>query len=201
MLGFGLPDRLLLVTTSEGMAAGAVEPRFWDREDDAFGQFFLAHADAVHRSCYLLVGKADTAEDLLAETFLRAYNRRPHIPADDAAARRWLLCVAKNLAVDQYRRARRHQLVLNLVGRRAAVPARHPEDEVVERSELEAVLAALAELSTRDRTLIALRVGGGLSFAEIATLMGSSVAAVQMGLQRARSRLRSRCVIDWEDRS
>jgi len=168
-------------------------------DGEAFGQFFVAHRDPVYRFCYCFVGKADVAEDLLGETFLRAYGHRNQLPTEEEAARRWLLRVAKNLAVDQHRRARRHQRLLTVLGRETAPRHRDPQNDVAERSALGAVVAGFAELSDRDRTLIALRVADGLSFAEIAAVTGRSVPAVQMGLQRARARLRRRCPVDWEE--
>jgi RNA polymerase sigma-70 factor (ECF subfamily) len=167
-------------------------------QDRTFAALYQRHAAVVHRFCHCFAGP-DLAEDLLSDTFLRAFHHRRQVPDDDAAARRWLLRIARNLAVDQHRRTKRQQHLLTLLGRHHQAAGTDPHDVVVTRSQLDTVLMVLADLSSRDRTFIALRAAAELSLAEIAAVTGSSVPAVQMGLQRARLRLRARAAAAIEE--
>jgi DNA-directed RNA polymerase specialized sigma24 family protein len=70
-------------------------------------------------------------------------------------------------------------------------PDRTVENEVAERTQLRKTIAAVAELRPRDQELVALRVAGGLSFAEIGDIVGISADAAKMATRRAISQVRA----------
>ncbi|GAA2272031.1 hypothetical protein GCM10010234_03300 [Streptomyces hawaiiensis] len=163
--------------------------------------------------CYRMTGSYDEAEDLVQETFLRAWRARDGFQGR-ASARTWLYRIATNTCLDQLRRtARRPQRYEPVPGMNhgdGEPPARitwlqpYPDDEMpltesheepesaaVSRETLELVLlAAIQHLPPRQRAALVLRDALGLTAAETAEALETSVASVNSALQRARPTLR-----------
>jgi RNA polymerase sigma factor (sigma-70 family) len=136
---------------------------------------------------YRLRSRAD-AEDLTQETFERALRAWGRYDPARAGIPTWLMAIARNLLVDHLRadRQSRERPVEEVVDdARVAAPDRH---DLGLEPELE---RALAELSDRERELIALRFGGDLSGPEIAELTGLTLANVQQILSRSLRRMRA----------
>jgi len=132
------------------------------------------------------------AEDLTQDTFLRAYDRRETL-RDPEAVRGWLYRIATHVCFDRLRR--RNQTVSmdseEGAGRVASAVATSPSGlEITERKETSAcVQRCLDFLSDDYRAVILLREAHSLTAAEIAQLLGVSVATVKIRLHRARRRL------------
>lgn len=141
---------------------------------------FAEHRDGVFRYLCRFVGRAETARDLTQEVFLRV--SRAGVPEADAAGRRaWVFKIARNLALNYVRDARRDVEAGSAVDR--AQPA---------VQELGAAIAhALARLADLDRDVFLLRESGGLSYDEIAASCDLTIEAVRARLRRAREELRA----------
>lgn len=142
-----------------------------------------SHAELV-RFLYRKVWDAERARDLAQETFTRALSHEPENP------RAWLFHVAANLARDEARRsqARRHNLQLLRVEADARAGDAPIMEEMERNDRIQAVRAALEQLSERDRDALLLW-DAGLGYPEIAKELGLSVGAVGTTLARARQRL------------
>jgi RNA polymerase sigma-70 factor (ECF subfamily) len=132
----------------------------------------------------------DLAEDLTQTTFERALRAWSRFDPRRGSEATWLLAIARNALVDHHRRRRPElaapeELPEGPPHGPRTVPG--PEERLAGSSEL---LAALAELSDRDREVLALRFGGDLTGPEIASLLGLSLANVQQILSRSLRRLR-----------
>jgi RNA polymerase sigma-70 factor, ECF subfamily len=164
--------------------------------------------------CYRMLGSFDEAEDLVQETFLKAWRARDSF-AGRSSLRTWLYKIATNACLD----ARRPRRVLpsDLEPPSPRVPTRAPQPElpwlqpfpdallepaapqasepdsmVIGRETIElAFLAAIQHLPPRQRAVVILRDVLDWPAAEVAELLGLSVAAVNSALQRARPTLRS----------
>ena len=133
------------------------------------------------------LGDGPEAEDVTSETFERALRYRESYDAKKGPPAAWLIGIARRCADDHLR------------GR--AIEAPSGNDDVLgpgeepgpaEASELRLDLAAaMAQLSTRDRELVALRYGGDLKVKDIAALLGERTNAVEVALHRALDRLRN----------
>lgn len=156
-----------------------------------FATIFDRHHRAVHHYLARRVGAA-VAEDLAAETFLRAFDHRSRYNPEYPDARPWLLGWATNL-LRRHRRTEARML-------RALARASHPEeidpaDRVADRVDAAAasgrLLEALAGLAERDRDVVLLIAWEGLSQEEVATALGIPVGTVRSRLHRARRKLRA----------
>jgi len=154
----------------------------------AFDELFRAtRADLL---AYLVrrSASAEDAADLLAETYLIAWQRLDTVPRGDRA-RLWLFGVARNMLLKGATRQRaRHALGERLaVELRSAAPADEaaPDDE-----QRDAIRAALVALPERDREIVTLTAWEGLTPKQIAVVIGTSANVVRVRLHRARARLR-----------
>jgi RNA polymerase sigma factor (sigma-70 family) len=131
------------------------------------------------------VGNREIAEDLTQATFERALRAWSRYDPARAPVHSWLLRIASNLLIDHHRRGRAW-LRDELAAGDAVQPG--PEERWGGSPEL---LEALGQLGDRDREVLALRYGGDLSGAEVADVLGLSVANVQQINSRALRRLRA----------
>jgi RNA polymerase sigma factor (sigma-70 family) len=120
----------------------------------------------------------ETAEEVVAETFVVAWRRLDRIPEVPLP---WLLAVARRVLANQRRAARRRGALVERMTVEASTRAGEGPDEVSE-------LTALAELSERDREALLLHAWEGLDNRQAATVMGCSVSAYAVRLHRARRR-------------
>jgi RNA polymerase sigma-70 factor (ECF subfamily) len=154
----------------------------------AFAGLFDRHAREIWRYACRRAGAA-AADEIVSETFLRAFARRAGYDAAHADARPWLYGIATNVLREQARdHARQHREIgggevgddeLDRVEARADAAARAP-----------ATVAALARLVPADRDTLLLHALTDLSYEEIAAATDVPVGTVRSRLNRARRLLR-----------
>lgn len=138
------------------------------------------------------VGDGPEAEDLTSATFEKAWRARHRYRRDLGAFSTWLLAIARNVAIDSYRRTRtRTHVPLEEAAAVAAGPT--PEEAAAQRSDFERLSRLLAALPDRDRELLALKYGAGLTNRAIARLTGLTTSNVGTILYRTIRDLRA----DW----
>ncbi|MEW6638516.1 MAG: sigma-70 family RNA polymerase sigma factor [Actinomycetota bacterium] len=142
----------------------------------------------VARVLYPYARREISVEDLVQETFLRAYDRlETYNP--DYRFKTWLLAIANNLGVDTLRR-RRETVEFNPEVH--ASTTRGPDTDAVEAERSRGVRDAVLELPETYAVPLILRYSEDLSYAEMAEVLGVSVAAVKSRLFRARQMLAER---------
>lgn len=145
-----------------------------------FSGLYQAHARDVRRFVILLSGDPALADDIVSETFIRLWNARARV--DLRTVRAYLLTIARNLFLDERRRARRNAMLDEQV--EDGQPG--PEERVNSRRELRAVMAALQTLPEIDRAAVLMRADEGLPYEEIAAALKISLAAARVKVHRAR---------------
>jgi RNA polymerase sigma factor (sigma-70 family) len=153
----------------------------------AFGELFRRYAPVLLRVLGRQLRSREEAHDLVQQTFLQLHRARNDFRAG-AALRPWLFTIALNLQREHFRRrGRRPETPLELDGRRD--PAEGPRG--VERLDAARdLLAALDRIHTDQREVIELHWFEGLSFPEIAELVGATVTAVKVRAHRGYTALR-----------
>jgi len=159
-----------------------------------FDQWYRGYRDVVFAFLFHFCHNHHEAEDLLQETFLRAF-RALEAGEEIREPRHWLVRVAYRIATDRWRRSR----LLRWVG--LTQLAREPEatssdGDVAER---EAIHTALRQLPHDQRACLVLREQEGMSYDEIASTLGLSLGAVKMKLMRARERFRLQYTTESDD--
>lgn len=144
----------------------------------------------VYNYCRFRTGDAALAEDLTAQTFERAWRSRDQYRSDLGAFSTWLLAIARNVAAAHFRRRRPdRELSLALVAEWADDEAL--DDLVQRRADLTRLRELLAGLPDRQRELIELKYGAGLTNRAIAQLIGLSESNVGTTLHRVVRQLRA----------
>lgn len=110
----------------------------------------------------------DQAEDIVQETFLRAWRTLEKIEADQTRVRSYLFTIARNVVTDQWRATQRRPLLVSDDEVLAAVPTADDMDAVLQG---QLVAAALDRLSREHRTVIQALYYDGLSTSEAAALL------------------------------
>jgi RNA polymerase sigma-70 factor (ECF subfamily) len=168
-----------------------------------------AHRRELLAHCYRMTGSVADAEDLVQETMLRAWRAREDFDPGRASLRTWLYRIATNVCLTALERRGRRPLPSGLGGatldpdtalvRSPEVPWLQPIPDaliadpaaiVASRGSVRlALVAAMQHLSARQRAVLLLRDVLAWPAAEVADLLGTSIAAVNSLLQRARTQL------------
>jgi RNA polymerase sigma-70 factor (ECF subfamily) len=169
-----------------GRLAGWVVPA--DEED--WDALYAEQLPRVYNFFRYRVGDGPEAEDLTSATFEKAWRARHRYRRDLAAFSTWLLTIARNVAVDHYRRRRVHA---PLEEAETVSAGAGPEDLAVRRSDRERLARLLEGLPDQKRELLALKYGAGMTNRAIARLTGLTESNVGTLLHRTIQGLRA----DW----
>jgi RNA polymerase sigma-70 factor, ECF subfamily len=166
-----------------------------------FADEALPHLDAVYRFAIRLTGSPDEAEDLVQETFLRAFRSWDQYTRG-TKAKSWLFTICRNVFLRGRERAKRHEEIVSENAVRSAatsaalsspvwssVQAVDPEGDFFESIVDDRIIEAIEALPEEYRTTVVLSDIEGLPYAEIAELMEVPVGTVKSRLFRGRRRL------------
>jgi RNA polymerase sigma-70 factor (ECF subfamily) len=158
------------------------------KDQAAFAELYDRHVVRVYRHIYYLVGDAREAEDLTAQTFLKAWEAIGRYKERGAPIVAWLLRIAHNLTVSYLRSKRDHSELEDVYvdHKRAGNPEEVLEQSTDEKSVREAVM----QLRDEQRQVIMLRFVEEMGYQEVAQVIGKSVPAVRVIQHRALGNLR-----------
>jgi RNA polymerase sigma-70 factor, ECF subfamily len=148
-----------------------------------FETLYRRYAPDVYRFALYLTGRPEQAEDIAAETFVRAW-MSPE-PVRVGTVKAYLFTIARNLHRMDLRRSRKHEPI----DRQIRDDAPGPEASAAARLRVKRLFAHLQQLPEIDRAVLIMRAEDGLSYEEIAAAVGISVAAARVKVHRARARL------------
>ncbi|MBA2674629.1 MAG: RNA polymerase sigma factor, partial [Ramlibacter sp.] len=144
----------------------------------------------LHRYCARLMGSVIDGEDVVQDTFLRAFAALPEL--DDATPLRpWLFRIAHNRAMDLLR-ARALRLAEPMDAASAVADPANPDpaETLMRQEAVGTAVSRFAELPVAQRSVVILKDVLEESLADIAALLGISTDAVKGHLARGRARLR-----------
>jgi RNA polymerase sigma-70 factor, ECF subfamily len=188
---------------AEGMSETTREPDARRLATDArdrvrFEEEALALSDQVYRVARHLVGSREEAEDLVQETYARAFRSwRSFTPGTNLRA--WLLRILTNLNIDRGRRKQRSPdlqpleegdyFLYNKL--EAAGDGTSDEEQVVERLSQNDVVAALSEVPHDFRDVVVLVDIGDFTYADAAQILDIPIGTVMSRLHRGRRILKA----------
>ena len=146
-------------------------------------RLYRENRERVLRFLLHLTGDVELARDLVQETFARYLSRYGR----DSEQPGLLFTIARNAGLDALRRRR----TSTLPERETADPRRDPEHQLIDRQEMDRVLAAIRRLDDTDRQLVAFLATGTFSYREIGRLLDLSETNVKVRVHRARLKLKA----------
>jgi RNA polymerase sigma-70 factor (ECF subfamily) len=161
-------------------------------DDDSFRLLVERHSRSIYRSAYRITGNAADADDVVQETFLRAYRALPSFDSR-AAFNTWLHRIAINCSLDLIdSRKRREGRIdssvddLSFLASHDAAPDRIALGTEMQR----AIAAAMDALTGNERTAFVLRHFEGMPLEEIGQILGTRLNATKNTVFRAVRKLR-----------
>jgi RNA polymerase sigma-70 factor (ECF subfamily) len=172
-------------------------------DESEFAALTERHRRELHVHCYRMLASFDEAEDAVQETFLKAWRGRAGFEGG-SQFRAWLYRIATNVCLDMLRHSSRRtagnsfaevswlQPYPDVLLDQAAPGDEEPEAVAIRRETISlAFLAALQVLPPRQRAALIARDVLGWPASETASVLGTSVAAANSALQRARATMQS----------
>lgn len=158
------------------------------KDQTAFAELYDRHVVRVYRHIYYLVGDAREAEDLTAQTFLKAWEAIGRYKERGAPIVAWLLRIAHNLTVSYLRSKRDHSELDDVYVDQKR--GGNPEEVLEQSSDERSVREAVMQLRDEQRQVIMLRFVEEMGYQEVAQMIGKSVPAVRVIQHRALGNLR-----------
>ena len=160
---------------------------------EAFGRFYRRHEQQILGYAIAHCANASDVADVVAETFLAALRSAVRFTDRDGDATAWLFGIARHVLAHQRRSFTRRQ---RLTARLQSLPSFAPDEAAAVDAAIDAarlapqLAAALRMLKTKDRELLQLVSGDGLSPAQAGAVLGMNPNTARVRLSRARARLR-----------
>jgi len=155
----------------------------------AFEDLYCEYVERIYAFLRSQLGSAADAEDVTSQVFVKAYEAYARYEPRLSTPAAWLFQIARNAALDHYRRAGRRSRAEQALARQPTASV-EPDAIAQERIVYRELMEAVARLPERQREVIGLR-HSGLSFLEVGRLMGSSEDAAKMLYHRALRALRA----------
>jgi RNA polymerase sigma-70 factor (ECF subfamily) len=179
-----------------------------DGDEQAFQALVERHRSSLHAHCYRMLASPYDADDAVQEALVRAWTGLPQFRGE-SSLRTWLFRIATRTALDVATGRGRRELPIGAyppsraghlpgeVGDEIAwigpYPTGSPESAYLEHEVIEiAYIAALQYLPAHQRAVFLLRAVLKFPAAQVAEMLGTTVAGVNSRLQRARSEIRKR---------
>jgi RNA polymerase sigma-70 factor (ECF subfamily) len=156
-----------------------------------FEQMVTSHLDALYRTAVRLTGRPQDAEDLVQETYLRAW-RSLHTYRPGTNPKAWLFRILHNARIDRYRASTRTvQTVDEIEGQDPAFVVNETPESLVLAGVMDAeVRQAIMDLPEVFRSCLILADLEGFSYQEIADILGIPRGTVMSRLFRGRRAMR-----------
>jgi RNA polymerase sigma-70 factor, ECF subfamily len=156
-----------------------------------FEELYRLELPRIYNYFRYRVGDGPVTEDLTSKTFEKAWRNRKHYRRDLAAFSTWLFTIARRVAQDHYRKIHNEVPLEDVTEPLSDEPLENLIEQQANFAHLSVLLARLAD---RERELVALKYGAGLTNRAIARLSGLSESNVGVILHRAVQILHS----EWE---
>jgi RNA polymerase sigma-70 factor, ECF subfamily len=156
--------------------------RWRDGDERAAAELVERHATALARFA-ASVGEREDVDELVQDTFVRAFASLDTFRGE-SSLRTWLFTIQRRLMVDRRRSNRRHQHQLP-IGEQDAATEYDALDQVVAEETGQRIREAVTHLSPMQREVFLLRVNEGMSYRDIAEVVGSTEGAARVHFHNA----------------
>lgn len=176
--------------------------RFQAGDSTAMEELFARFQKPLFNFFYRMVGKRETAEDLVQETFVKLCRFGSSFRGSDAKFSTWLYSVAGNQCRDYLRHSsRRPEVLLDTIedsesdsqeDTGPSTPDSPVEEEILRKETGRIIRDAIESLPNKEKEALVLREYNGLDYKEIADVLNCPIGSVKVLIFRARQRLRGK---------
>ena len=168
-----------------------------EKDEDAFNEIVVRYEKFVYSAVFAELRDTDDAFDVSQEVFIRLYNAAGGFRCE-STLKTWLYRMCKNCAYDYMRKFYKNRAV-SLTVKDAdeettddidIVSEETPEEEILKKERIAAVRTAIGKLPEEQRDVIVLRELEGLSYTEIAQMLGINEGTVKSRISRGREALK-----------
>lgn len=154
-----------------------------DGDVKSFAVLVRRHSSILRAYARRILGSSDEVDDVVQETFIAAWQQL-HTISDPATIRSWLMRTVSHKSIDRIRARRDHD---DIVNHEPVLPLEHtPERTAIAHSREDALSQVLSRLPSQQRECWTLKELSGLSYDDIASLLGIPPSTVRGLLARAR---------------
>jgi len=180
--------------------SGSLLPAVAHGDLTAFEQLYDRHSSTLYALLLRILANADDAQEVLQETFVKAWTNAKMFDAVRGSDVAWLISIARSRGIDRLRSRKIRGDREDEAGREISssfgfVEKRTGADDAIQSEERSAVRGALAELPESQRVALALAYFEGLSQSEIAEKLGEPLGTIktrmQLGMKKLRERLKA----------
>lgn len=164
------------------------ERRPGERPHDSFARFVDRYARELRRYCRPLAPDRDTAEDVVQETFIAAWNQMASFRGE-SSIRTWLFAICTRKIFDLHRRRRPDFVDDEMLSTMPDRPEHEPPSVASSNAFLDALERALRQLPLRQRASWVMREVESMTFPEIGEVLGLSPDAARGQHRRAAAAL------------
>jgi RNA polymerase sigma-70 factor (ECF subfamily) len=157
-----------------------------------FGSLYELYFERVYKFIYYKTFHTETAEDLTSRTFIKGLENIDSFDYSKGSFLNWIFSIARNTVIDYYRQAHPHLSTDDVWDLSSQQDI---SVDVENRILLEKVHQYLEKLSGPQREVIYLRIWEGLSYKEVATILGKTEASCKMMCSRALLRMQQEIIV------
>jgi len=162
-----------------------------ERDEKAFSQIYDLFAESLYRFISYKIPNREQAEDVLQDTFLKAWRALPKLSLDNLNFNAWLYRIARNAINDYYRTLKRRPTPDNLENYYDLSSDSNIEKEVSSNIDIEKLKIAIKNLPNSYQQILDLRFLQEFSIEETAKAMGRTEIAIRVAQHRAIKKLNS----------
>lgn len=157
-------------------------------EDLAYAALYNRYKRHIYCFCLKMIGDEDEVKDIVQEVFLKMYEHRWQL-ANPSRFRAWLFMIARNQCFTHYRDSKHMTPIDHTWSGSESLEAESVVQEIERNEEVLLVRSFIDQLKPEYREVIVLREYQGLSYEEIADVIGTTIAAIKAKLFKARKEL------------
>jgi RNA polymerase sigma-70 factor (ECF subfamily) len=154
-------------------------------DSHAFGELYQRTLDLIYRYVYFRIGDVNDAEDLIEQTYLKAWQALPGYKPSGHPFVCWLYRIAQNLIMDYHRRKKTDAAVTKDLKLDCESYQPNVIKDIIEAEEAGMLARAISKLTEEQQQVILLRFVERLSYSEISRILDKSEGACRMLQNRA----------------
>ncbi len=166
--------------------------KYLDGNSKAFDKLYKKYIEKIYKFVFYKTMHKESAEDLTSTVFFKALDNLEKFDDSKSKFQTWLFNIARNTVIDHYRTQKTNS---NIEDFWSIADSNHLETTIGNNLKIEEVKKYLKTLTPEQREIVILRVWEGLSYKEIASIIGKSENACKVSFSRSAQKLKDNILL------